>query len=122
MAFRMTTDRNFGDLASGTVLHSAPGFPAFPVRLAQEMFLRSMSFLEQDTATLWDPCCGSGYMATVLGVLNRDRIREVVCSDVSKDALQLARKNLRLLTLDGLAERAATLRRRAAEFDKPGYH
>ncbi|MFD2352348.1 hypothetical protein ACFSTC_28350 [Nonomuraea ferruginea] len=31
------------DLASGAVLHSAPRFPAFPVRLASEIFQRALA-------------------------------------------------------------------------------
>jgi hypothetical protein len=124
VAYRVTTGQDYADLASGTVLQSAPRFPAFPVRLAQEIFLRGLAFVPQTkdgTVSLWDPCSGSGYLATVLSLLNRAHLHEIVCSDADPDALVLARKNLRLTTLDGLSDRAATLRHRAAEFDKPGY-
>src|SRR6266571_4139922 len=121
MAYTTTGRRDFGDLASGKVLHSAPGFPAFPVRLADEIFRRAVAFVDRPNVSLWDPCCGSGYLATVVGLLNRDRLRDVLCSDVSEEAIAIAARNLLLLTRGGLANRARTLRERAAEFDKPGY-
>ena len=121
MAYTMTSRRDFGDLASGKVLHSVPNFPAFPVRLADEIFRRAVAFVDGPDVSLWDPCCGSGYLATVVGFLNRDRLRDVVCSDISEEAIAVAARNLRLLSRDGLADRARTQRARAAEFEKPGY-
>jgi 23S rRNA (guanine2535-N1)-methyltransferase len=119
--YRSATSGDHSDLASGSVLHSAPGYPAFPVRLGQELFLRAAAHLPTGRAcALWDPCCGSGYLATVLALLNRDRLRLVTCSDISVPAVELADRNLALLTHTGLAERAAELRSRADRFDKPG--
>ena len=44
MTYRYALTReSYADL-SGGVLHSAPGFPAFPVRLASEMFQRALAF------------------------------------------------------------------------------
>jgi 23S rRNA G2445 N2-methylase RlmL len=94
------------DFASGVVLRSAPGYPAFPARLAVEIFLRATSHLDDDRpVTLWDPCCGSGHLLTVLGWLQRARLRGVIGSDVSEQAVELARKNIALLTPEGLAAR-----------------
>lgn len=121
MAYTMTGRRDLGDFASGKVLHSAPNLPAFPVRLADEIFRRAVAFVDRPQVSLWDPCCGSGYLATVLGFLNRDRIRDILCSDVSDEAVMIAARNLRLLSRDGLADRARIQRERAAEFDKPSY-
>jgi 23S rRNA (guanine2535-N1)-methyltransferase len=120
-AYKMTGQQIHGDLASGWVLHSAPGFPAFPVRLAEEMFLRSIEYCGRDRVALWDPCCGSGYLVTALALLRRVRLTEVICSDISTDAVALASRNLRLLTDDGLTEREQVLRRRAEEFGKRSY-
>jgi len=121
MAYRMTTAADHSDLAGGFVLRSAPGHPAFPVRLAEELFLRAAAHLPDRPLTLWDPCCGSGHLATVLGLLHRPRLARVICSDANPDAVALAERNLALLTAAGLAEREAELRSRAAEFGKPGY-
>jgi 23S rRNA (guanine2535-N1)-methyltransferase len=89
MPYRLAdAPQDYSDLASGFVLRSAPGFPAFPMRLAQELFLRCASYLPaSEPLTLWDPCCGSGYLTVVTSLLNRPRLGRLVCSDVSPDAV-----------------------------------
>ncbi|SNR71458.1 rRNA methyltransferase [Actinomadura mexicana] len=122
MAYRYAVVRqNHEDLASGGVLHSAPGFPAFPVRLASEMFQRALALLREDEATVWDPCCGSGYLLTVLGLLHHRQITAVLGTDVDTEALRLAAQNLSLLDEAGLTARAADLDARAERWDKPSY-
>lgn len=121
MPWSRTEREDSADLAPGVVLHSAPGQPAFPVRLALELFRRAHADLGRERVTLWDPCCGSGYLATVLGLRERSRLDRVLASDVSDDALGLARRNLRLLEPGGLAERAADRRSHARELGKPRY-
>ncbi|GAA3738475.1 hypothetical protein HDA32_005301 [Spinactinospora alkalitolerans] len=122
MAYRYATDRaDRSDLASGQVLRSAPGHPGFPVRLADELFQRASAHSPNRPVTLWDPCCGSGYLAAVLGLLHRDRLARVLASDVDDAAVRLAARNLELLTERGLAGREGELRARAAEFGKPSY-
>lgn len=123
MPYRYATERMDGsDFASGYVLHSAPRHPAFPVRLAVEMFLRARARLPADApVTLWDPCCGSGHLLTALGWTRRRDIGRVVASDADADSLTLARKNLKLLTPEGLRDRAAERRDKSARFGKPGY-
>ncbi len=55
MAYRYALVReNYEDLASGGGLRSAPGFPAFPVRLASEMFQRALALHGEPAALLWD--------------------------------------------------------------------
>jgi 23S rRNA G2445 N2-methylase RlmL len=115
------TRENHEDLASGGVLHSAPGFPAFPVRLASEMFQRALALRGGGPAVVWDPCCGSGYLLTVLALLHRRHITGVLGTDLDPAAVQLARQNLDLLSEDGLAARSAELRERAERWDKPSY-
>jgi hypothetical protein len=123
MVYRFeASDRNYADLASGAVLHSAPGFPAFPVRLASEMFLRGLAHIEaKEPVTIWDPCCGSGYLVTVLALRHRSRVREVIASDIDDAAVALARRNLALLTGAGLSTRAAELAALAGKFGKSSY-
>ncbi|ASU86460.1 rRNA methyltransferase [Nocardiopsis gilva YIM 90087] len=122
MTYRYATERaDRSDLATGHVLRSAPGHPGFPVRLADELFQRAASHLGSDPLRLWDPCCGSGYLATVLGLLHRDRLAHILATDVDPDALGIAARNLDLLTVDGLAARERELRAGAAEFGKPSF-
>lgn len=122
MPYQLVLDnQDHRDLASGHVLRSAPGYPAFPVRLAEEMFLRSAAHLPQRRLALWDPCCGSGYLATVLGLRQRDRLRAVLCTDVDAEAVELVRRNLALLSMAGLAQRRDELRRLFDEHHKAGH-
>lgn len=122
MGYRFALTReNHEDLSAGGVLFSAPGFPAFPVRLASEMFQRAMTSVPDGPTIVWDPCCGSGYLLTVLALLHRDQIAGIIGSDVDEAALELARQNLDLLGDSALALRSAELRERALAFDKPSY-
>ena len=52
-----------------------------------------------------NPCCGGGYLLTVLGFLNYERIKTIMASDISDDAIQLANENLSLLDKNGLKKR-----------------
>lgn len=107
MAYRFATDKeDYSDLASGQVLVSAPGHPAFPVRLVSEIFQRALVLLGNPGAvSLFDPCCGSGYHLAVLGFLHRQRLTRLIASDIDPAATKLATRNLSLLTLDGLDQR-----------------
>ncbi|MEE2039613.1 rRNA methyltransferase [Nocardiopsis sp. CT-R113] len=122
MSYRYAVERtDHSALASGQVLRSAPGFPGFPVRMASELFQRAMVHTKEERVRLWDPCCGSGYLVTVLGFLHRDRLTRVRASDVDPDAVALAARNLRLLSAEGLAEREDELRRSARDFGRPEF-
>jgi hypothetical protein len=115
MSYRhVVGSRDYSDVASGFVLRSAPGYPAFPVRLAEEIFLRAAARRPAGPPIgLWDPCCGSGYLATVLGLLHRDRLASVLGTDADPEAVALAGRNLSLLSEPGLAERRGELTRRS---------
>lgn len=122
MAYRYATERaDHTDLASGHVLRSAPGHPGFPARLASELFQRALAHLDADPVGLWDPCCGSGHLLAVLGVLHRDRLAHVHASDVDSEAVRIAARNLDLLTAKGMAQRERELRAQAAEFGRPSF-
>ncbi|MBK8900699.1 MAG: rRNA methyltransferase [Anaerolineaceae bacterium] len=107
MAYRFATDKeDYSDLASGQVLVSAPGQPAFPVRLASEIFQRARALLGNPAAvSLYDPCCGSGYHLAVLGFLHREALASLAASDIDPTAAKLATRNLSLLTPEGLNQR-----------------
>ena len=102
--------QDYSDLSSGRVFYSIPGHPAFPVRLASEIFQRCMASREaiygsSSPCTLYDPCCGTAYHLSVLGVLHGNRIREIIASDVDEKAVDLAQQNLGLLSVAGLDRR-----------------
>ena len=121
MSYRFARVReNYADLASGHVLRSAPGFPAFPARLGSEMFQRAVARRGLPRVGIWDPLCGSGHLLTTLALLHRRELAWVVGTDLDTGAVRLAAKNLRLLGDDGLAARARELRRRADLLARPG--
>ena len=102
---------DFSDLSAGRVLIHRSGFTNFPVRLAQEIFLRCLSYSgKKEDITLYDPCCGGAYLLTVLGYLNPAVISNIFASDTDTLALSLAADNLSLLTQQGLDRRSAHLR------------
>ncbi len=114
MPYRFALDRpDYADLASGRVLHSAPGFPAFPVRLASEIFQRCLALRAdaglREPCVLYDLCCGTGYLLTVLAYLHGTSLSAVIGSDIDEKACELARRNLALLSRAGLDARAAEL-------------
>jgi len=105
---------DYSDFASGRVFYSLPGHPAFPVRLASEIFQRCMVSLEKiynnsDPCILYDPCCGTAYHLSVLAYLHGEHIREVIGSDIDTKAVALAKRNLELLTVAGLDKRISEI-------------
>lgn len=110
MVYKYCENRNFEDLASGRVILHRTGYPNFPVRLAQEIFCRCLNYCgAPDHICIYDPCCGGGYLLTVLGFLSYERIERVVASDISGEAVQLAHENLSLLRKSGLEGRMRQL-------------
>src|SRR5678816_1175376 len=107
MQYQYAKERvDYSDLTSGRVFYSLPGHPAFPVRLASEIFQRCMAYRAAiyDAAgrcTLYDPCCGAAYHLSVLGFLHGEQIGEIIASDIDETALAAARRNLGLLHRDG---------------------
>lgn len=122
MEYKYSKDDNFEDFACGRVLYHRSGMPCFPVRLADEIFKRCMEHLgRQNDIVLFDPCCGGGYMAAVLGLLNPAAIRKIVCSDIDEEAVGLARSNLSLLTMDGLLRRREQIVEMIGAFGKQSH-
>ena len=111
MQYKFADNRNYEDLSCGRVIYHRTGFANFPVRLASEIFMRCLEFRNEpyEKIRLYDPCCGGGYLLTVLGFLHNDKIRAIYGSDVSDDAIYTAKNNLDLLSVNGLARRKQQL-------------
>lgn len=114
MPYQYATGRpDYTDLSSGRVLYSLPGHPAFPIRLASEMLQRCLMrrTAAQLTApcVVYDPCCGAGYLLSVVAFLHREQIGAVIGSDIDAQAVSLAERNLGLLSLAGLDQRITEL-------------
>ena len=111
MVYRFViADQDYGDYAGGRVFYSQAGQPAFPVRLASEIWQRCLThWQEQRPFTLYDPCCGGAYHLAVLAHLYGSDIGTIIASDVDEAVLSLAERNLGLVSLAGLDGRIAEL-------------
>lgn len=109
-----TTKENYEDYSSGRVLYGAAGATGFPVRLVSEIFQTAESFLSKDAVkqsyNIYDPFCGAGYSLTVIGLLYGGMIKNIYASDINKETLVTANKNLSLLTQQGFENRLKELK------------
>lgn len=122
MEYKYAKKENYEDLACGRVIYHRTGMPNFPVRLAQEIFHRSLSYMsKQEDITIYDPCCGGGYLLTVLGLLNMDKISRIYGSDIDMKAVELAVSNLSLITEEGLKQRMQQLEEIYQSFQKQSH-
>ena len=117
---------DYSDLASGRVFYSSPGYPAFPVRLASEIFQRCLTsraaiYKNMEPCTLYDPCCGTAYHLSVLAYLHRNDIREIIASDVDEKAVELARRNLGLLNVTGMDQRIGEIITMVEQYNKDSH-
>ncbi len=114
-----TQDQDYSDFSSGRVLYSQPGAPAFPIRLASEIFQRALRWMKLERRLcLYDPTCGGAYHLTTLGLLHGEVLRQILASDVSENVLGLAQRNLSLLTQAGLARREQEIQAMLAAYGK----
>lgn len=125
MQYKFVQKQDFSVYASGGVFYSLPGHPALPVRLASEIFQRCRAIRKTEgltnPAVLYDPCCGGAYHLTVLAYLHGEEIDRLIGSDVNPDILQVAARNLNLLTLAGLEARMAELSTLVERYEKASH-
>lgn len=111
--YQFTKNDNYEDYSSGRVLYGATGATNFPVRLASEIFQRAKYYLtdqgHKGPYTIYDPFCGAAYTLTVLGLLHGEDIKSLFASDADGMIIELAKKNLSLLTQAGLHNRITEL-------------
>jgi methylase of polypeptide subunit release factors len=122
MKYKFTTKESYEYLSSGSILYNAPGMSAFPVRLASEIAMRCFAILESKGVSapysLYDPCCGGGYLLTSIGFLHGVKLAKIIASDIDDNALILAAKNLELLNKDNLNKRIDELKNLATNYNK----
>jgi 23S rRNA (guanine2535-N1)-methyltransferase len=102
---------NYEHFAAGRVLLSQVGMTSFPVRVASEIFQTCHAYLAKAKLSIYDPCCGTAYLLTTLGFLHHDAIKAIYASDIQFEALVVARKNLALLSKEGLEARRKEIQR-----------
>jgi tRNA G10 N-methylase Trm11 len=120
MNYKYFQNTGYEDLACGRVIYHKASYPTYPARLAGEIFMRCYKHLGLNSKpiSVYDPCCGGAYMLTVLGFLCGVKIKSIYASDISNDAIVLARNNLSLLTLEGLQKRKIQIAQMYQQFNK----
>jgi hypothetical protein len=123
--YQFTKNGNYEDYSSGRVLYGATGATNFPVRLTSEIFLRAQYYLTEQgnrgPYSIYDPFCGAGYSLSVLGLLHGENIKSIYASDVDKNMLEIAEKNLYLLTKEGMNKRAHELNVLYSQYHKDSH-
>lgn len=117
---------DYSDFTSGRVFYSLPGHPAFPIRLASEIFQRCVArretiYKDSTPCTLYDPCCGAAYHLSILAYLHGEHIREVIGSDIDEKATAVARRNLGLLNVAGLDKRISEISKMLEQYGKDSH-
>jgi 23S rRNA (guanine2535-N1)-methyltransferase len=109
------TKENYEDYSSGRVIYGATGATNFPVRLSSEVFQQCAHYLKTQGKAgpykIYDPFCGVAYSLTVVGFLHGAEIESIAVSDSDSRLLEFARKNLSLLTAQGLSKRIEELKK-----------
>jgi 23S rRNA (guanine2535-N1)-methyltransferase len=126
MPYKFATQQlDYSDLASGRALYSLPGHPAFPIRLTSEIFQRCVAWRAATSDalrhTVFDPCCGSAYHLSTLAYRHWPAIQGIVCSDINPQAVQVAARNLALLTPEGLDQRIQELTEKYHEYGNESF-
>ncbi|WP_160680929.1 hypothetical protein [Clostridium sp. C8-1-8] len=126
MCYKFEIDNtNYQDYSSGRVLYNQHGTTAFPVRLASEIFQRCNKILREkglhENYSIYDPCCGGTYLLTSIGFLHGKHISEIYASDINKNVITLAKKNLSLLSISGLNKRIEQIYAMIHDFGKDSH-
>lgn len=122
MNYRYYENDNFEDFACGRVILGKAGMTNFPVRLTGEIFKRCLEYAERTAGlTVYDPCCGSGYMLTVAALLNPYAVGRIAGSDIDPEAVSLAKANLSLLTANGLMGRREQIEGMVKKYGKQSH-
>jgi len=122
MEYRYRTLHSYEDFASGRVLYGTGGSPNFPVKIACEVFNRCAEHCgKKEKITVYDPCCGTGYLLTTLALVESAKIKGVIGSDINEDFLQVAQKNFSLLSKSGLHGRRLELEKLHALYAKESH-
>jgi len=122
MIYKYAAKLNYEYLAAGGVLKSYQGNTNFPVRLGHEIFNRCLEHCEgKEQISFYDPMCGSGYLLTTIAVLNFEKIQSIYASDIDLKVLEVAKKNLRLLTKEGISERQEEIKAMIELYDRASH-
>jgi hypothetical protein len=122
MVYKHFQDNNYEDFSSGRVIYHKSNYPNYSVRLVGEVFYRCLEHSKKkNKICLYDPCCGSAYMLTILGYSFNETIETIYCSDISNEAVELSHKNLSLLSYTGIEKRRNELNSFIKKYNKDSH-
>jgi tRNA G10 N-methylase Trm11 len=122
MVYKFFQKNNYEDFSSGRVILHKSKNPNFPVRLAGEIFCHCLEYRNKtNNLCIYDPCCGSAYLLTVLGFLFNENIETIYGSDVEKEFVDFAQNNLSLLSINGLEKRKNNLMDFVKKYNKQSH-
>lgn len=122
MIYKYSEKEKFEDFACGRVIYNKSGAPNFPVKLGLEIFRRCLEYSNKShEICLYDPCCGGGYLLTTTALLNYNTIDKIIGSDINQESIELANKNLSLLTLEGIKNRKIQIENLFRKFEKESH-
>lgn len=118
-------NKNHEDYSSGRVFYSQKGTTSFPVRLASEIYQLCKSVLIDQGVdkpyVLYDPCCGGAYLLASICFLHGEEILKIFASDVDETIIPLAKRNLALLSKEGIDDRIREIQKMIADFGKESH-
>ncbi len=95
------------------------------MRLGSEIFQRCCHILEEEGKsgpyTVYDPCCGGGYILASIAFLHGEKIAALYASDIDETAVQLAEKNFGLLSSTGLQTRIDMMQNLLSQYGKDSH-
>lgn len=113
---------NFEDFACGRVIYSKSGITNYPVKISGEIFKKCLEYLKKkENITVYDPCCGGGYLLSILGLLNPNIIVKIIGSDICNESTSFAQDNLSLLTVEGILKRKHQINDMVIKFNKQSH-
>ena len=118
MQYRYAEREDYSYLASGNVLKHFTGMPCFPVRLTLELFGRAREFTGQEKLRVYDPCSGSGFSLSAMGIANQRQIAALYASDIDPACVEATECNTALLSREGLALARERLAERGASDER----
>jgi tRNA G10 N-methylase Trm11 len=122
MVYKYFPKNNYEDFSSGRIILHKSNYPNFPVRLAGEIFCQCLEYIHKtNDFCIYDPCCGSAYLLTVLGFLFNDKIKTIYGSDINEEAIIFAQNNLSLLSVSGLEKRKINILDLITKYNKQSH-
>ena len=122
MEYKYAKKRSYEDYFAGRVIYHQKGRTNFSVKITEELINRAMDMsVKSSDLTIYDPCCGSGYLLTIAGFLFPNNFSKIIGSDIDEAALELASLNLSLLSSDGLRTRKEAIEDMYERFQKSSH-